>query len=79
MAFRYLDLRSDALDEVLDRAGILGFFNDYTDQAGTIPDYKSPPRPSENDPFPSEMSMEEMFELLISIGVDPAGLVIADG
>jgi glutathione S-transferase len=76
---RYLDLRSEALDAVLDRAGILGWFADYTDQAGTIPDYKSPPRPSENDPFPSETSMEEMFEMLINMGVDPSTLVVADG
>lgn len=72
---RYMELRSEALDAILDQAGILGYFADYADRAGIIPDYQSPPRPAENDPFPSTMSMEEMFELLINIGVDPARLL----
>jgi hypothetical protein len=75
---RYLELRSEPLDAILDRAGILGYFADYADRAGIIPDCQSPPRPAENDPFPSTMSMEEMFELLINMGVDPARLLPAE-
>jgi glutathione S-transferase len=49
---RYVAHRSDRLDAELDRAGIRGFFADYVAQAGTIPDYRDPPRPSLNRPFP---------------------------
>lgn len=76
---RYVELRSDALDAILDRAGILSYFADYADQAGAIPSYEQPPRPSQNDPFPSTMSMEELFELVTSMGIDPAQLLPADG
>lgn len=72
---RYRELRSDTLDAVLDKAGILSYFADYVDQAGEIPEYDKPPQPVDNDPFPSTMSMEEMFELLTSMGVDPAALL----
>jgi glutathione S-transferase len=75
---RYLELRSDALDAILDQAGILSYFADYADQAGTIPDYTSPPRPIDNDPFPSTISDEEIFEMVINMGVDPSKLVIAN-
>lgn len=49
---RYLQLRSPALDEVLNRAGILSYFAEYTGQAGTISDFRDPPRPALNRPFP---------------------------
>ena len=49
---RYLADRCEPLDAVLDRAGILPFFADFTDQAGSIPDYSAPPRPALNRPFP---------------------------
>jgi len=75
---RYVELRSDALDTILDRAGILSYFADYTDQAGTIPNYTSPPRPVDNDPFPSTISDEEIFEMIINMGVDSSKLVIAN-
>jgi glutathione S-transferase len=48
---RYVAARTPALDAVLDRAGILRWFADYTDQATTVPDPVPPPRPSDNQPF----------------------------
>jgi glutathione S-transferase len=50
---RYVELRSEALDAVLERAGILRWFADHTDQAGTIPDVRTPPRPALNQPYPA--------------------------
>ena len=50
---RYQELRSDALDALLERAGILRWFADHTEQAGAIPDVKTPPRPALNQPFPA--------------------------
>ena len=49
---RYVELRSERLDAVLDRAGILPFFADYVAYAGAIPDVGEPPRPALNRPFP---------------------------
>jgi glutathione S-transferase len=49
---RYLQLRSEALDAVLERAGLLSYFADFTEGAGTIPSYREPPRPTLNRPFP---------------------------
>lgn len=49
---RYLESRSAPLDAVLDRAGILPFFADYAARAGSIPDFREPPRPPLNRPFP---------------------------
>ncbi len=49
---RYVELRSAELDAVLERAGILSWFADFTDGAGTIPSYQDPPRPTLNRPFP---------------------------
>lgn len=48
---RYAALRCDALDSILRRAGVLNYYADYADQAGTIPDYTEPPRPRLNRPF----------------------------
>jgi glutathione S-transferase len=48
---RYLEARSSQLDEVLERAGILRYFADYTDQATTVPDPVPPPRPADNQPY----------------------------
>ena len=48
---RYVELRSDALDAVLERAGIRSYFADYVDQAGKLPSYEKPPRPALNRPF----------------------------
>ncbi len=50
---RYRAARSPALDRVLDRAGILGYFADYLDQATAVPDPAVPPRPADNQPFPA--------------------------
>jgi hypothetical protein len=40
---RYVAARSPALDRVLDRAGVLGWFADYVGQATTVPDPLEPP------------------------------------
>jgi glutathione S-transferase len=50
---RYVELRSDALDGVLERAGILGWFADHVERAGVVPDVATPPRPALNQPFPA--------------------------
>src|SRR5439155_27380637 len=49
---RYVAHRSERLDVVLARAGILTFFADHVGRAGTIPDHREPPRPALNRPFP---------------------------
>jgi len=49
---RYLESRSARLDAVLDRAGILPFFAEHVALAGRVPDYREPPRPALNRPFP---------------------------
>ena len=49
---RYRAARSARLDAVLAAAGALRYFTDWLDGAGTIPDYRQPPRPSLNRPFP---------------------------
>jgi glutathione S-transferase len=49
---RYVESRSARLDAVLDVAGILPFFADYVGYAGSIPDFREPPRPALNRPFP---------------------------
>jgi glutathione S-transferase len=51
---RYAASRSTRLDETLDRAGILPFFEGHASEAGSIPDWLEPPRPALNRPFPPE-------------------------
>jgi hypothetical protein len=48
---RYAKYRSDALDAVLERAGIRSYFADYVAHAGMLPSYDKPPRPALNRPF----------------------------
>jgi hypothetical protein len=48
---RYVAARSTALDSLLERAGILPYFVEYTDQATEIPDVAALPRPADNQPF----------------------------
>jgi glutathione S-transferase len=48
---RYLEFRSDALDAVLERAGIRSYFADYIDHAGKVPSHEKPPQPALNRPF----------------------------
>ena len=48
---RYVDLRSDALDAVLEEAGVLRYFVDHLDQATAVPDVTDPPQPSDNRPY----------------------------
>lgn len=48
---RYVAARTPALDAVLERAGIVRWFADHTDQATAIPDPAPPPRPADNQPF----------------------------
>lgn len=49
---RYVAHRCARLDAVLERAGILAFFAEYAAWAGAIPDFRDPPRPALNRPFP---------------------------
>ena len=49
---RYVESRTARLDAILDRAGILPFFADHVALAGSIPDFREPPRPALNRPFP---------------------------
>lgn len=51
---RYAAARGPRLDAILEDAGILPFFADHVARAGTIPDYREPPRPARNRPFPPE-------------------------
>lgn len=55
---RYVALRSDALDALLERAGILRFYADFTAEAGTIPDPAELPRPRVNRPYPPPWERE---------------------
>ncbi len=55
---RYVQHRSDALDSILRRAGILSYYADYVDQAETVPDYNDPPRPAFNRPYAPPWEME---------------------
>jgi glutathione S-transferase len=50
---RYVDLRNDTLDAVLDRAGILGFFADHVAEATAVPDPTVLPQPADNRPYPT--------------------------
>ncbi len=50
---RYVELRSEALDAVLDRAGILDGFAGHVGEAGRVPGCTEPPRPALNQPFPA--------------------------
>lgn len=49
---RYVECRGTRLDEVLEKAGIRTFFSDHVAQAGSISDFRDPPRPALNRPFP---------------------------
>ena len=48
---RYVELRSDELDGVLEEAGVLQCFVDHLDQATTVPDPAVLPRPGDNRPY----------------------------
>ena len=48
---RYVESRSDELDALLERAGILSYFADYVGHAGKLASYQNPPRPALNRPF----------------------------
>jgi len=48
---RYVAARSRALDAVLERAGIVRWFADYTRHATAVPDPTPLARPSDNQPF----------------------------
>ena len=48
---RYVELRSDELDGVLEQAGVLGYFADHVDQATAVPDTAALPRPGDNRPY----------------------------
>ena len=48
---RYVDLRNDTLDAVLEEAGVLPHFVDHLDQATSVPDPTGVPQPSDNRPY----------------------------
>jgi glutathione S-transferase len=48
---RYVELRCDALDAVLEEAGVLRYFADHLDQATAVPDAATLPQPSDNRPY----------------------------
>lgn len=75
---RYKEHRSEALDDILNQADILEFFADHIDQAGTIPDPRSMPRPADNRPFPTTLSEEEILNLLMDLGADPTKMLPDD-
>jgi len=49
---RYAALRAPRLDAVLARAGVLPYFAEFAADAGAVPDYREPPRPALNQPYP---------------------------
>ena len=51
---RYIEHRSPGLDAILERAGVLGYFADFTDGAREAAVFDGPPRPALNRPFPPE-------------------------
>ena len=50
---RYVEARTETLDAVLEQAGILRWFAEFTDQATHVPDPSLPPQPTDNRPYPS--------------------------
>lgn len=48
---RYAEARTPELDAILERAGIVRYFADYTRQATAVPDAAALPRPADNQPF----------------------------
>jgi glutathione S-transferase len=49
---RYVEHRDARLDALLERAGLLPWFADHVAHATHVPDYRPPPRPALNRPFP---------------------------
>ena len=52
---RYVELRNDRLDAILEKAGILDFYKDHLDQAGPLPNPLELPRPRHNRPYPTNV------------------------
>ena len=48
---RYVELRCDELDAVLEDAGVLRYFADHVEEASAVPDPSAPPQPSDNRPY----------------------------
>ncbi len=60
---RYQDAPSDALDDVLARAGVREYFANYAAQASAVPTFEEPPQPTLNRPFAPAAEVETaMFE-----------------
>ena len=51
MLARYVEARSDHLDAVLERAGVVRYFADHVDQATAVPDPTPPAQPVDNRPY----------------------------
>ena len=54
MLARYVAARSSALDEILERAGVLPYFADHVEQATAVPDVSEGAQPSDNRPYSIE-------------------------
>lgn len=54
MLARYVEARSPELDAVLERAGVVRWFADFVDQAGTVPDVRGGAQPTDNRPYSVE-------------------------
>jgi len=48
---RYVEARSPDVDDILDRAGVLGYFANHVGQATEVPDPSAAPRPTQNRPY----------------------------
>jgi glutathione S-transferase len=70
---RYRALRSDALDAVLERAGILRYFEGFMDQAASsTPEWTRPPRPVLNRPYPPPAETEAQVAAGAAAAPEPA-------
>ena len=56
---RYASARSETLDRVLERAGILRYYADFVREAGAIPDPRLLPQPRLNRPFAPPWEAEQ--------------------
>ena len=54
MLARYVEAKSPELDAVLERAGVLRYFADHTDQATAVPDPTTGAQPTTNRPYPTD-------------------------
>ncbi len=51
MLARYLEAQCDAIDGILERAGVLHHFTDKVAQASAVPDVRERSQPIDNRPY----------------------------